>query len=116
MGDDGGTEGMKYSFGTNHMDPYLRILDDYRNLFFDELEDPGVISTEEVTTNPDVWHRADDIDALPRKKGSEISDDVFVYYDKDTQVNDHYNFTTGEWSLGIGQPTHWRLSPDPPQN
>lgn len=65
------------------------------------------------------WHLGTDVDDLPRSSSeSTVSKDVLVHIPDGTEegmyVNDHYNFVTGEWSLGIGQPDLWTELPKLP--
>ena len=65
------------------------------------------------------WHLGTDVDDLPRSSSESIvSKDVLVHIPDGTEggmyVNDHYNFVTGEWSLGIGQPDLWTELPKLP--
>ena len=61
------------------------------------------------------WFSSSDVQHLPRnEKDPDISIDVWLHIDDTFYVSDHYNFKTGEWSLGL-QPTHWTFLPKPPK-
>lgn len=61
------------------------------------------------------WFLSSDVQYLPRsEKDPDISIDVWLHIDDTFYVSDHYDFKTGEWSLGL-QPTHWTFLPKPPK-